>query len=833
MNYSKTDFINAQPHRLTQAHRIPRRRPYPKGCCLVFLLSYYLASGIAVIAQDFEITSVTLADGNVNITFPSRSDSYYLLNAAPSLSAPPIPTNAVLGSGAILNFVAAANPSGPMFFRVHQLPLTATNDILGDGIADGFKLENGLPVFGPSYTNVVPWGETSTWLQIYEDITNAAALRKAAENPQSVWRLKGFPIGSAGWQPNPTDAEYWDYSQCGFNTVLSPRDALATEPEVSASLNMAANNNLWVLVDTYTLNSTPWGGVSPGNYLIQGGHHPATEPELEWLISEFGDQQLFPRLAGFWLGDDLDCSLMDDRPEVVCSLNYLRDNAPDLIPWIDHTYTTFIGGTDLDGLFNITPDDMALASRQLNFARAPMHSVEMYPLVGDATNNLDEMALSFLADLQELARTSFQYKMLSWPIIECEEADMGTNNGAWVRFQAYSSLAYGARGLWYFAYEEDAGLLFPVPTNTTRQSIVALRRPLWQVVQGVNQNIAAWAPVLLTNHFARAFLNGNDSLQPGSGALVETMDDDLLVSVLVPDSATTSGIAPVVMVVDCRVDASAAPRAATIQFSSQVTSLASLPSGNTISGNSLKLQSLSPGAGLLFQINGSGFGSLSQEQFPDGPDGLIMDLKFDAKDTNAAIDRSGSTNNVPLQFVTKCRDGGMHFDGVKSYGLLTNADLPTAGAITLALWIRPTFPSANSSQSPDPYFPIFGIDFQDSTRFEIGLGTNELYPVVDNGEVQGNILYQYNVQAVLPPNQWTHLALCAQGSEVTIYRDGQLWSDINLPFNVNFDFATKEVSLGHRGQLEYYLGDMDGVHLWSRCLAAAEVQHLFKKGRHE
>ncbi len=561
------------------------------------------------------------------------------------------------------------------------------------------------------------------------------------------------------------------------------------------------------------------GGVQPGNYFLQGGHHPATDVELQWLIAQFGDRKTFPRLAGFWLGDDLDCNLMDDRQEVVCSVNYLRDNAPELIPWIDHTYT-------ISGLGSVlTSDDVALASRQLDFARAPMHSLQMYPLGG---TNLDQMAMSFFANMQELARTSYQYNILSWPIIECEQTDTDPDKSAWVRFQAYTSLAFGARGLWYFGYEESKGLLFPVASNASRDTIVGMRRPMWQVVHDVNQNIAAWETVLLANHFARAFRNGSGSLQPGPAALIETMDDNLLVSIFVNDSATTS-VSPIVMVVDCRVDAAAAPRNATVQFSSQVKTLASLPEGKVIRGNSLELQNLSPGEGRLFQIHGVGLSNLCQVQFPDGPDGLIMSLSLETNDTNVAIDGSGSRNDVSLQFVTKCRDGGVHFDGARSFGYLTNADLPTAAAITLAAWIRPTFPSANSS---DPYFPIFGIDFEDSTRFEVGLGPNDLYPVVDNGYIQPNILYQSNVLGVLPPNQWTHLVLSAQGSEVTIYRDGQIWSDINLPFNVDFNFARKEISLGHRGTSEYYLGDLDGVLLWSRRLDAVEVQHLFKKGRH-
>jgi len=126
-------------------------------------------------AQPFAITSTSLSNGAVQMQFPSRADSYYLLNSTPSLITNPSPVAAQLGNGTSQAFENPINQES-MFFRVEQLPLTSTNDILGDGIADGFKLQNGLPVFGPSYATKVPLGDTRTWLQIYRTETNVAAL---------------------------------------------------------------------------------------------------------------------------------------------------------------------------------------------------------------------------------------------------------------------------------------------------------------------------------------------------------------------------------------------------------------------------------------------------------------------------------------------------------------------------------------------------------------------------------------------------------------------------------------------------------------------------------
>jgi len=155
-----------------------------KSCLLIALL--FCQWETTANAQNFIISPVTLSNGTVVIgvvqtngtTFPTRTDSYYLLNSSSALSIPfgPLAPNALLGNGGALDFSLDIAPSGSRFFQVEQLPLTATNDILGDGIADGFKLLNGLSVFGPTQaTNVPPFYNTN-WLAIYHTQTNLAAL---------------------------------------------------------------------------------------------------------------------------------------------------------------------------------------------------------------------------------------------------------------------------------------------------------------------------------------------------------------------------------------------------------------------------------------------------------------------------------------------------------------------------------------------------------------------------------------------------------------------------------------------------------------------------------
>lgn len=144
------------------------------GCCCA-AINVVAFGSLAANAQEFSISSIELRNGVFQVNCPGRADSYYLLNSIPFLWGQWQPVSAQLGSAGTLSFEVPAG-SEAEFFRIEQLPLTATNDIIGDGISDAFKLLHGLAVFGPSEANTVPVGSTNTWLEIYQAQTFMATL---------------------------------------------------------------------------------------------------------------------------------------------------------------------------------------------------------------------------------------------------------------------------------------------------------------------------------------------------------------------------------------------------------------------------------------------------------------------------------------------------------------------------------------------------------------------------------------------------------------------------------------------------------------------------------
>jgi hypothetical protein len=151
------------------------------------ILLFFCEWGTSATAQSFKINPVTVSNGAVVINFPTRSDSYYLLQATPTLNSTSSPVNAILGNGGLLGFNPASSQTGSMFYRVEQLPLTSPNSLQNDGIPDAWKLQQGLNPLTPGVVTNLANGCSTTWLQVYMQQTNLQSLPVAFfPNPNST-----------------------------------------------------------------------------------------------------------------------------------------------------------------------------------------------------------------------------------------------------------------------------------------------------------------------------------------------------------------------------------------------------------------------------------------------------------------------------------------------------------------------------------------------------------------------------------------------------------------------------------------------------------------------
>jgi hypothetical protein len=249
---------------------------------LVVSLSILVTSGTAL-AQYFTIDSAKVGGGMVQLGFTGRGDSYYFLNAAFSAEGAWAPVVATLGTNS--SQTLGYPVTGPnMFFRLEQLPLTSTSSILGDGIPDSWKLQHGLNVFGPSVAGQIPFGDTRTWLQIYQADYAASQLPLAYFPQTSLTNLVGGSnisvqvtftkpfTGTLNYQlagtaiPNTAtpDLANGDYIQPANNTVsvtnatqasisiaLVSRDAIEADKDILLALSTRAVTN-YAMAPPYT-----------------------------------------------------------------------------------------------------------------------------------------------------------------------------------------------------------------------------------------------------------------------------------------------------------------------------------------------------------------------------------------------------------------------------------------------------------------------------------------------------------------------------------------------------------------------------------------------------
>jgi hypothetical protein len=398
-----------------------------------------------------------------------------------------------------------------------------------------------------------------------------------------------------------------------------------------------------------------------------------------------------------------------------------------------------------------------------------------------------------------------------------------------IRFQVYASLAYGAQGIWYFTYRDGLQKGAGYPTDAeVRKNLL----PTWQVAAEANHRVAAWGPHLLGRSAAGIFHTGwsaPHAATPAEGKLIEGMSEDLLVGLL-----TKPGKLPLAMVVDKRVDkrpGTIPDREVELRFARAVASIRVLDGSEerAVGGNVIRLR-LPGGGGQLLALRGRGLEKLlgEDESRPRprargsvGRDGLLLHVKFDEGEGQAASDSSGLENHVRLYGIQWC-DGklgkAISLEGKGNFARSWDALLPATDAMTIAAWVRPKYPEKG-------YAPVVHVGSGGYDRFEFGFGPDNLYPVISDGESHsGGTLYVGGMKKLIPEGTWGHIAVCAGPKGAATYVNGRPVA--RTDYVGRFDFVTKDVYIGTRRAIEEYDGAIDDLRIWNRCLTAEEVQAL-------
>ena len=156
--------------------------------------------------------------------------------------------------------------------------------------------------------------------------------------------------------------------------------------------------------------------------------------------------------------------------------------------------------------------------------------------------------------------------------------------------------------------------------------------------------------------------------------------------------------------------------------------------------------------------------------------------------------------------------GGMRFDGVNDWVTVADSSWLALGAgMTLEAWVYPTAPggwrTVMMKQSVDWYtFALYSDGSVGPSVRAMG--------ATDGGAAS---------PALLPINQWSHLAATYDGTTLRLYVNGV--AVVSTPFTGDLSTSTDPLRIGGNSVYgEYFMGVIDEVRVYSRPLTALEIQ---------
>ncbi len=192
---------------------------------------------------------------------------------------------------------------------------------------------------------------------------------------------------------------------------------------------------------------------------------------------------------------------------------------------------------------------------------------------------------------------------------------------------------------------------------------------------------------------------------------------------------------------------------------------------------------------------------------------------------NNANDTTVNGNNGSLEngatFIAGKDGQAFDFDGVDDSVLLPTINL--GQDYTIEMWIKPA-----ATQS-DSFVHIASNDSGTSGVYgALGLFTDSPgNPASYSLKYQQANSERMATSSVIPPNQWSHIAITHSSSDgkSRIYINGVLDATSSASFSDTYD---NPLRLGHRinGLLSFYKGQVDEASLYNRALSASEIQSI-------
>jgi len=206
------------------------------------------------------------------------------------------------------------------------------------------------------------------------------------------------------------------------------------------------------------------------------------------------------------------------------------------------------------------------------------------------------------------------------------------------------------------------------------------------------------------------------------------------------------------------------------------------------------------------------------------PAGLVAGWNFNETSGTTASDSSGNGNTATLvNGVTRTTGnygGGLTFDGVNDYLAIPNSPSLDIGgsALALALWMKPQALAGGDSV----VLGKFWNTTMTSPYYRYGLElTGGTVPTFLIGTTSGPL--SASMGSALALDQWSHLAVVFDGSQVRFYVNGLLVTTVSLQATITARSNPFQIGADNNTQ-QFFKGSLDEVRIYTRALTAAEVQ---------
>jgi hypothetical protein len=234
----------------------------------------------------------------------------------------------------------------------------------------------------------------------------------------------------------------------------------------------------------------------------------AARKKIESLVAEVGKH---PAVMGYYLRDEPPAGFFPGLEKVAA---VLREKAPGKWPYINlfPNYATpeQLEATDYDDYLE----------KFVATCKPPILSYDHYAL-------LDNGALrpEYWTNLESMRKVALKHRVPFWNIVlSVGHFNYRPPNDADLRFQAYTTLAYGGRGLAYFTY------LAPAVGNYRGAPVDQFghETPTWDVMRNVNLQVLKLAPTInqLTSTRVYHFTQTPGCSMPPADSLVESTGHD-------------------------------------------------------------------------------------------------------------------------------------------------------------------------------------------------------------------------------------------------------------------------------------------------------------------